>query len=318
MKKQLSKLVSTIFILLTLIFMMSGCVRNNGNKNGTTIVCTIFPIYDWVCQMTEGVDDIQVILLSENGADMHSFQPTVKDVVTIADCDYFIYIGGESEEWIDDCLSQSPNPNRIDIKLMDVLEGNVVFESDEGIIQGEDEEEEEPETDEHIWLSLSRSIKCIEYISEEISKDLEDSNKLNENTSIYTKELLELDEEYREYFDNNDRQLIVLDRFPFSYLCSDYDVDYLALFPGCSTDSNASFKTVIVTSDILNDSEEACVYITENGDETLAKTIIEQSGKNVQYRILDSIQTVSLAKAREDNVSYLSIMKNNLKILKEE
>lgn len=358
MRKLINKCIIATFISIASILLMSGCNRNEANKNGTTIVCTIFPIYDWVCEMTEGAEDVNVILLSENGADMHSFQPTVKNVVDIADCDVFIYVGGESEEWINDCISQNPNPDRICINLMEYLEEDVLEESDEGIVQGErghnhehedyeqeeshegehegedehhddhehegegnhhdDHEHEEVETDEHIWLSLRRSADCIDYIGSVIAAKSDYTDKINENTAEYSAKVRELDGEYRDYFDSTDRTVYVLDRFPFGYMMADYDVDYIALFSGCTTDANATFKTVITMSDLLKGTEEKTVYITESGRAELAKTIIDQSGEGLNVRTLNSVQTVSLAKFQEDKKGYLDYMQENLQVLKGE
>lgn len=361
MKRLINKCILTTFISVASILVMSGCEGQNVKENGTTIVCTIFPIYDWVCEVTEGAEDVNVILLSENGADMHSFQPTVKNVIDITDCDMFIYVGGESEEWINDCISQNPNPNRVDINLMEFLEDDVLEESHEGILQGEHEHEdadehlengdesgnhddldeheedanenhedlganyeehshehEELENDEHIWLSLRRSAKCIEHIADEIALKSSYADLINANADTYIEGICALDSEYRDYFDNNDRKIFVLDRFPFGYMTSDYDVEYMALFSGCTTDANASFQTVMTMADLLNSTDENTVYITENGNEKLARTIIDQSGESKSVRKLNSIQTVSLAGFKEDSKGYLDYMRENLEVLKED
>ncbi len=329
MRRLINKCILTTFISVASILVMSGCEGQNVKENGTTIVCTIFPIYDWVCEVTDGAEDVNVILLSENGADMHSFQPTVKNVIDITDCDMFIYVGGESEEWINDCVSQNPNPNRVDINLMEFLEDDVLEESHEGILQGEHEHEdadehndldehEELENDEHIWLSLRRSAKCIEHIADEIALKSSYTDLINSNADTYIEGICALDSEYRDYFDNNDRKIFVLDRFPFGYMTSDYDVEYMALFSGCTTDANASFQTVMTMADLLNSTDENTVYITENGNEKLARTIIDQSGESKSVRKLNSIQTVSLAGFKEDSKGYLDYMRENLEVLKED
>lgn len=339
MRRLINKCILTTFISVASILVMSGCEGQNVKENGTTIVCTIFPIYDWVCEVTEGAEDVNVILLSENGADMHSFQPTVKNVIDITDCDMFIYVGGESENWINDCISQNPNPNRVDINLMEFLEDDVLEESHEGILQGEHEHEdaeehleigyesgnhndldehEELENDEHIWLSLRRSAKCIEHIADEIALKSSYADLINSNADTYIEGICALDSEYRDYFDNNDRKIFVLDRFPFGYMTSDYDVEYMTLFSGCTTDANASFQTVMTMADLLNSTDENTVYITENGNEKLARTIIDQSGESKSVRKLNSIQTVSLAGFKEDSKGYLDYMRENLEVLKED
>ncbi len=313
------KAVASVAISLLAFLGVTGCNGNESSKkDGTTVVCTIFPVYDWVCEMTEGCDDVNVVLLAKNGADMHSFQPTVKDFVTIADCDMFIYVGGESEEWIDDCLSQNPNESRTDVNLTDILEGKLLEESDDNISQTEEEEEEEPENDEHIWLSIQRSVTCIEAIAPLLADKISDSEKILENASVYANELEILDNEYREFFSTiSNPEMIIVDRFPFRYFVSDYGIEYYAAFSGCSAETEASFETIKKLSEALSESNQNVVYITESGDEKLAKTVMEEAGKEVDVAHINSIQSVGQNEIDSGEASYISYMTSNLDILKQ-
>lgn len=147
-----------------------------------SIVCTIFPQYDWVCQILgDKVEYAEMTLLLDNGVDLHSYQPTAEDIVKIANCDLFIYVGGESDEWVDDALAEAVNHDMIVLNLINIL-GETVKE--EEVVEGmqaeehehdetketeehnsaeaeEHEHEEEVEYDEHVWLSLKNaSVIC--------------------------------------------------------------------------------------------------------------------------------------------------------------
>lgn len=314
-----SKIIKLTVIIPALLLMLSGCTKNDVSKDGTTIVCTIFPIYDWVCEMTDGAENINVILLCDNGADMHSFQPSVQDMMMIADSDVFIYVGGESDEWIEDCLSQNANAGRDEINLMEVLSNDTLEESDEGILEENHEEEEETDYDEHVWMSLKRSIKCIEAIEGVIEgkADEKTASLIANNTKAYTDKLTTLDEEYSDYFASVENPMIIVaDRFPFRYLVEDYGISYYAAFSGCSTETDASFETIIELGKNLASSGKRTVYITEGGDEVLAKTVIEQAGIDANILVLDSIQTDNPNVLKETNTGYFDIMKANLEVLK--
>lgn len=320
MKNKIYKIISVMISVLAIAGLM-GCQGGQGTneKDGTTIVCTIFPIYDWVCEMTKGCDDVNVVLLAKNGADMHSFQPTVKDFVTIADCDMFIYVGGESEEWIDDCLSQNPNENRSDLSLSDALNEMLLEENEDGIAQGEEEEEDgdEVENDEHIWLSIKRSKAAVEAIAPILSAKTSHSDKVMENTTAYTDSLEALDKEYSDFISScNNPEIIVADRFPFRYLASDYNIEYYAAFSGCSAETEASFDTIINLADVLAASDEEVIYVTESSDGKLANTVMEQAGKSVDIAVLNSIQAVGQSDIDSGNAHYIDFMKNNLEVLK--
>ena len=318
MKKNRNKslFIKTIILFAALLAFLTGCEVSGKADNKITVVCTVFPIYDWTKEIIKECDDIEVILLEDDGTDMHSYQPTVKDLVDIEDCDVFIYIGGESEEWAKEYSEKHPSDKRTDICLMDEIASDILLENDEGIVVAQEEEEEEA-YDEHIWLSLKRSIKCVDVIGNALKDKTSASEKITGNITSYKEKLSELDKEYEEYFNANPRTLIIADRFPFRYLAEDYGFSYMAAFPGCSSESNLSFAPVVELSECLGNSDENVIYITESGDKELADTVIEQSGKDAKTVTLDSIQCVSL-KRIEEGASYYSLMKSNLDALKQE
>ena len=314
-KNRIKSLFISIILLVLPAVSFTGCTTIGKADNKTTVVCTVFPLYDWTKEITKDCEDIEVILLEDDGTDMHSYQPTVKDLVDIEDCDVFIYIGGESEEWAKEYSEKHPSESRLDICLMDEINEDILLESSEGIISAKEEEEEA--YDEHIWLSLKRSIKCVDVMGNALKNKTSYADKISESLSLYEEKLKELDKEYAEYFSSNPRTLIIADRFPFRYLAEDYGFDYLAAFPGCSSESSISFVPVVELSEGLKNSDENVVFITESGDTELADTVIEQSGKDAKTVVLDSLQCVSLKKI-EEGASYYSLMKSNLDALKQE
>ena len=89
---------------------------------GLRIVCTIFPQYDWVRQILgDNADNADLTLLLNSRSDLHSFQPSVSDIVKISTGDLFIYVGGASDVWVEDVLQQASNPNMIVINLLALL-----------------------------------------------------------------------------------------------------------------------------------------------------------------------------------------------------
>lgn len=315
-KNRIKSLLITIILLVLPAVSFTGCTTIGKADNKTRVVCTVFPLYDWTKEITKDCEDIEVILLEDDGTDMHSYQPTVKDLVDIEDCDVFIYIGGESEEWAKEYSEKHPSESRLDICLMDEITEDILLENDEGIIAAEEDDEEEA-YDEHIWLSVKRSIKCVDVIGNALKKKTSNADRITESLNSYEEKLAEVDREYEEYFSSNKRTLIIADRFPFRYLAEDYGFDYLAAFPGCSSESSISFTPVVELSEGLKNSDENVVFITESGDAELANTVIELSGKDAKTVVLDSLQCVSLKKI-EEGASYYSLMKSNLDALKQE
>ena len=86
------------------------------------IVCTIFPEYDWVRQVLgDNIQNAEINYLLSNGVDLHNYQPTAADMMSISECDLFIYVGGESDGWVEDALKNAVNKDMKVISLMDVM-----------------------------------------------------------------------------------------------------------------------------------------------------------------------------------------------------
>ena len=307
MKKTIAILLSVIFVVLS----VSSCATQKVSDK-KRIVVTVFPEYDWVMNVIGDLsEEYEVNLLLKNGSDLHSYQPSTKDMASISSCDLFIYVGGESDFWVEKALENPMNKNRTVINLMEILGTKAIEE--------EGEEGEKPEYDEHVWLSLKNAVLFSKHICTELSRiDDKNTKKYLENTANYLSRLTELDENYSKVVNESSfNTLIVADRFPFAYLCKDYNIQYYAAFDGCSADTEASFETVIFLAEKLDESGLNCVLKIESSDDSLPITIINNSkNKNRKILTLDSIQSVTM-KDIESGTTYLSLMQSNLDILRD-
>ncbi len=287
-----------------------------------SVVTTIFPIYDWSREVGAGNSNIEYTMLLNNGADLHSFQPSVKDIAKVSSADIFIYVGGESDEWVEDVLRTVKNKNLKAINLMDALESRILEEELVEGMQGEEEEEEgeeeEVEYDEHIWLSLKNAALCVEEISRAfISSDESNSSLYSSNASAYCSKLSDLEKQYSSTCAGaKNKTLVFADRFPFRYLVKDYGLDYYAAFSGCSAETEASFQTVKFLVDKIDELDLDNIFVIESSDKKLAKTIIENSKRHDRnILVLDSMQSISKNDV-EGGKTYLGIMQSNLDQLK--
>lgn len=285
------------------------------------MVCTVFPCYDWAKQIIGDTSDAELTYLLSSGSDPHSFQPSAEDMVKISDCDVFIYVGGESEEWADKSLENARNKDMTVIRLMDVLSEHIVEEErKEGMAEdnGHDDHEHENEYDEHIWLSLNNAQICVTNICEKLcAADSENSEEYKSNANSCNTELQLLDRSFHMLFDDNPQTLIFGDRFPFRYLISDYGLNYYAAFTGCSADTESSFETVTFLASKADEINAQTIFTIENSDCSIADAVIENTKtKSQNIKVLDSIQSVT-QKQIDNGVTYLSIMRNNYEILKE-
>lgn len=320
----------------------------DSDKKKLSVVCTIFPEYDWVKEIIAGKEDkYEVTMLLDKGTDLHSYQPTADDIAKISACDLFIYVGGESDGWVDDALKESSNPNMQVINLMGVMGDSAKEEEVKEGMQAEEEhdhdhdgeaaehdhdkeanhdhdhdhdntDEAEIEYDEHVWLSLRNTKKLVAEIEKAVEKiDAENKQAYEENTRKYLSKLDELDKEYEKAVAEAKRKTVLFgDRFPFRYMVDDYGLDYYAAFVGCSAETEASFNTVVFLANKVDELNLPVVLTIEKSDQKIAKTIIENTKeKNQKIEVMNSLQSVTGDEAK-NGTSYYSVMKDNLEVLK--
>ncbi|MBO4882544.1 MAG: zinc ABC transporter substrate-binding protein [Lachnospiraceae bacterium] len=324
----MKKIFTYLLVAVMLTGILGGCSSSNGVTAGNdrlSIVVTIFPEYDWVMNVLgNNPAGAEVTLLLDNGVDLHSFQPTVDDIMKIANCDLFIYVGGESDGWVDDALSEAVNKDMVVINLLEELGDTVkeeeIVEGMQGEEEEEDEEEEEgPEYDEHVWLSLKNAVRITESISHALQTiDPDNAVAYAENSAEYMRKLISLDDEYAEAVKNaSGNTLLFGDRFPFRYMTDDYDLHYYAAFVGCSAESEASFETITFLSGKVDELGLKCVLTIEGKDHSIAETIVQNTeSKDQKVLTLDSMQSVT-SNDIAAGVTYLSVMNSNLEVLKE-
>ncbi|MBQ6986772.1 MAG: zinc ABC transporter substrate-binding protein [Oscillibacter sp.] len=303
--------------LLALCGMLTGCGASQPASGKPNIVTTIFPLYDWTRQILgDRADDVELTLLLDNGTDMHSYQPTVEDIARLADCDLFVYVGGESDSWVSDALNEMPNQNRRVLNLMDALGGAL---REEELLPGMTPEVDDGETayDEHIWLSLKNASACCSSIADTLEA-MGVITRQESGVDKYCAELAALDARYRETVDAAPlKSILFADRFPFRYLADDYGLDAYAAFQGCSAETEASFETIAFLSAKLDELQLPAVLTTESADGRLAETIVRTSGRpDTRILSLDSMQSVTAADVAS-GAAYLSTMESNLDVLRQ-
>ena len=290
-----------------------------------SIVCTIFPEYDWICAILgEEQETFDLTMLLDSGTDLHSYQPTAEDMMIISNCDLIVYVGGESDQWVEDALKNTANPNQKVIKLLDVLGSSIKEEEVKEGMEAEEEEEGDdkedgPEYDEHVWLSLRNAQTLTKALCDAIKElDPNHADQYQANCNSYCQELSALDADYQRAVDSAAVKTVLFgDRFPFRYLVDDYGLDYYAAFVGCSAETEASFETVVFLASKVDELNLHSVFTIEKSDQKIAQTIIDNtSAKNQTILSLDSMQSTT-ARDMEQGATYRSIMEQNLETLKQ-
>lgn len=313
------------FALCAGLFCSCQKAEPNANKSVDSkihIVCTVFPPYDWVREILgEEADRFEVTLLLDNGVDLHSYSPTAQDIVKVTNSDLFIYVGGESDGWVEDALKQGNGSQVKTINLCSVM-GEALKEEEivEGMQAEEHEEEaakEAPEYDEHVWLSLKNADRLVAVIAEAVEAlDTQHAAIYQANATAYQSKLEELEQQYQALVNHAKRKTLLFgDRFPFRYLADDYGLTYYAAFVGCSAESEASFETIAFLSKKVEELSIPYVLVIENSDQKIAQSVIANSSRpDTSILVMNSLQSVT-SKEVAEGTSYLSIMKENMGIL---
>ncbi len=338
------KKICAFAIIFALFMMFVACGVDSEKKapanKKISIVAAIYPQYDWLKNVLgERADSVDLKLLVKNGTDLHSYKPSAQDIASIARADIVVYVGGESDGWIEKALAATPKAGRVEVNMMKVLGDRV---KQEEIVEGMQAEEEhhhehgeeaendehhehaeehaeEVEYDEHVWLSLKNSVRLVSAIAQSLSKvDTANSSIYTANAVIYNAKLWALDSEFTTAISGAENKIILFgDRFPFRYLVDDYGIKYYAAFVGCSAESEASFETVAFLANKMDSLALPAILTIDGSDGKIARAILDASknSKNAQVLTLNSMQSVTDEQIKA-GVDYLSIMRDNLEVLK--
>lgn len=343
--KKFSKLLTLLMILVMCASCFYGCSSDKKEENSSKkikVVATIFPVYDFLREI--GGDKIDLTMLMTPGAETHSYEPTPKDMKTVSNADFFAYVGGDSDEWVDKILDGNKNDKMKVVTLMDCVK-TVDEEHVEGMeeehdhdhdedVDGKDDSDkdkdehdehdehdhdhygDEPEQDEHVWTSPKNAIEIVKKLTSELSKvDPDNANYYKENSKNYIKKLEDLDKKFEDVVKNGKRKEIIFgDRFPFRYFVDRYGLKYYAAFPGCSTDTEASASTVAFLTNKVKEDKIPVIFHIELSNNKIAKSIAEATGaKMLQLNAVHNVTKEDFEKGE----TYLSLMEKNLKPLEE-
>lgn len=306
------RIISVLLAALLVLVTFTGCGEMQ-KTDDFHIVCTIFPIYDWVKSIVKDAEGVRVSLIVSDGSDLHSYNASASDIINISTCDMLVMAGGDSDVWVEAALSQAKNKEITVLRLLDVLDARGMAYAADGEHEHSEGEECHHALDEHFWLSpkAARAL-CGEIFTSLCERDSENAEKYTSNFSHLEADLIELDELCNNGASTVDAPLVFADRFAFKYLFLDYDIPYVAAFSSCSADTDATFETVKELSEALDSSEAEKIYVTESALEGVAEAVISASQRGeCEIVSINSMQSIT-ANDVENGASYVEIMRENI------
>ncbi|MBO5938136.1 MAG: zinc ABC transporter substrate-binding protein [Clostridia bacterium] len=311
-----TRYLALVLALCCLLPLCTSCTKPE-QSDKIEVLCTVFPLYDWVRNIVGDSETVEVSLLITNGSsDLHSYQPSAKDMVAISSADLFFYVGGVSDAWVEDALRTHDSEDRIDVKMTEIPEirlREICSDSTE-----EHDDHEHGAIDEHLWLSLINAKTASSYLCDRLCElDEQGAEQYRENYAAYAASLDALDEEYSSLVASvDDPMILCADRFPFVYLAEDYGIRYVAAFEGCSTDANATPDTILRLAQAVDEHGVRAILVTERHDGQLAESVLSAArSKDVEILCLVSMQSTTMEMV-EAGDSYIQLMKANLDTLR--
>lgn len=295
--------IPAIFFILIFSTIFTSCIGKKPDiSNKKRVVTTIFPVYDWTRNIINEGNNENLLLnvIIKSGIDFHSYQASDADIAKISSADLFIYVGGDSDKWIDEILSSPANTNMIALNLMDVIKTQL--------------KTEDMEYDEHIWLSPVYAILCCNAITEKLCQlDSENAGMYKELGDKYITRLTKLDEAYKMATENpQNKTFIFCDRFPFKNLFDLYDLKYYAAFSNCPAEIEATSDVTDFLTEKLLELNASAIYVSDTSDKKLARAVINNSKKpSCDIVVIDSLQSTTLNQAFYGK-SYIKAMEDNL------
>lgn len=307
-----------VVLAITVFFLLSACGSADVDEKSDKIkiVTTAFPQYDLVRQIVG--DKAELIMLLPAGGEVHTYDPSVKDIMNVADCDVFVYNGGESDMWVQSVIESSENEEMIRFAFMENCR-LVNEELVEGMQHEHGQEEhisDDANYDEHVWTSPVKLSEIAAALVAELKKaDPENADFYGQNGKRYVDELQMLDEKFKEVRENAVRSTLVFgDRFPFAYFAKEYDLDYYAAFPGCASNTEASAATLAFLTDKVKQEGINVVFTIEFSDGKIADAVCNAAGaRKRQFHSCHNVTKEQL----ENGVTYIALMEENLSALRE-
>lgn len=312
LKRKLLAVITAAATVLSLCACSSESGYSSSDSGKLKIISTVFPPYDLARQIAG--DDAEISILLPLGSEIHNYEPSAKDMIAIRNCDIFLYIGGENEQWAEKLINSNDTENVTAVKLIDYVP-TLSEDEDEHDHDHDHEHKHEHETDEHIWTSPKNAQLMLSAVYDAICKvDPSDKQTYTKNKDAYAKQLSDLDNAYRSAVDNAKNKTIVLaDKFPFRYLAHEYGLEFSAAFAACSDESEPGVSTMIKLTKTIKENNIPAVYYLEFSSTKIADTLCDETGAT--KLMLHSCHNVSKQDI-ENNVSYVDLMKQNLENLK--
>lgn len=318
------KLTLIFALILTASVFLAGCGLSSSetkkDDSALTIYTTVYPLHYFTEQI--GGEYVNVSSIYPAGVDEHTFEPTQKDIINIAEADLFYYIGYNLEGFVTSAEKTLKNEN---VEMVAIGE-DVHIEEDSHEEEDHDHEAEDHDhaeeaedghnhgsIDPHLWIDPLYAKEMAELIKDSLSEKLpEQSDVFEENYQSLAKKLDNLNDEFATITTNAKHAEFLVSHAAFGYWAERYGLEQISI-SGISTSQEPSQKTLQNLVDTAKEHDLTYILVEQNVSSKLTDVIKNEAD-------LTSLPIHNLATLTQDdlddNRDYFSIMEDNLQSLK--
>lgn len=320
MKKRVFAIITSFVIFIVIIaFIIIKFGSGFKKSDKITVFTTIYPEYDFTKAIVG--DKIEVVRLIGPGVEIHTYEPSSKDMMRIAESSAFIYTGDAMEPWAEKIIEAM---KEYDVDIVDTSKNIEMINSDDFMEEyslldenhNEEEHHEDEEKDGHIWMNPQNAVVMIDTILEEVVKlDPENKEFYEENARKYQDEILALDKEIEDaLIENNVKVLVFGGEFAYSYFCQRYNLGVVSCYTACGEHSDPSISRIEEVIEYINSNQISNIYYEELSEGQISQMISEETKANA--KVFNTLHNVTLQELHA-NKNYVTIMRENLeKIIK--
>lgn len=303
----------TCLLTVLMVFSLAGCGNNQTNQsseegtkqaeesqtNATSekkkVVTSFYPIYVLALNVTDGVDGVEVVNLTQPQTGcLHDYQLTTDDMKTLADASVLLINGVGMESFLEKAMSQQPN-----LTIEDTSKGVALVEG------SEDEEEYNP----HIWLSIPNAVKQTENIRDALIRlDPDNEEAYRKNTEAFAESMKELTKRMRP-FDLAERKKAGIFHEGFDYFAEDFGFDAeIDIFEDENQEPSA--KELAEAVEDAKEEQIQLFFAADDQGKEIAQAIVNEVGG--QVIVLDPVTRGEMNKD-----AYKNAMEKNISALEE-
>ncbi|MDD5686877.1 MAG: zinc ABC transporter substrate-binding protein [Elusimicrobia bacterium] len=305
----MNKKIAFITIFLVVVILSLLIISNLSRKpdietKKIKVVTTLFPLYDFARNI--GQDKLDISLLLPPGVEAHSFEPKPSDIIRISKSGVFIYTGKFMEPWAEDVIKGSIDKN---VKVVDSSKGTRMIQA-----VSRDKDKKKGSLDPHIWLDFDDAKIMVDNITQALcEKDPGNKEFYKQQSRKYKDTLSKLDNEYKKSLAScKNKEIIYCGHYAFGYLANRYGLKYLSA-QGVSPDAEPTVQDLIKLINQIRKDKIEYVFYEELTSPKIAETITNETKAKMLF--LNAAHNISKEQFN-NNISFVSIMENNLKNLK--